>query len=524
VLASRADHAGGEPTSAGGLVLVALGAVVLVLGWLASRGAATSLFTRRARLPLAGSLLAVSVVVVMPAVVVLRGVLGDFLTEVSLRFRWFYLQGAAQVAASHPVAGVGPAGFRDAYLLVRPPLSPEAVTSAHGILWDYVSTLGLAGAGAGLLWLWWLWLAGRRLAGTDETAPFDGTHASGHAIPGDEVRLLCLVAAAPMIVGSWIESAAATPLTAIAKLAGFAGWLAVGAAVADALRRSPALDRALVAGAVVLAAHAQLDVTAVTPGASCWFMLVFAALAADPGAARDPDEATGRATRGRVPARLHRALVAASCVGFITLTATGLVRTWRWESRLHAGAAALIDDRGLPERLPDRGMDRDARARIAASERLEEASRLWPADTQALRGASGLALEAARALVASGDPDRARHVAAHAEALAGRAAARPRGRATSHAWLGTVRAARAELFGDRDALAGAAIAWQTAARFDPRGPEPPMQLAAICQRQSRREDARRWARRALDLNEHYRLDPIAGLTPGQRARAAALAQ
>ncbi|MFI4898806.1 MAG: O-antigen ligase family protein, partial [Phycisphaerales bacterium JB059] len=55
-----------------------------------------------------------------PAVVLLlivaRGVIGERLGELSLLFRWHYAQGSARMILEHPLLGVGPGGFRDAYL------------------------------------------------------------------------------------------------------------------------------------------------------------------------------------------------------------------------------------------------------------------------------------------------------------------------------------------------------------------------------------------------------------------------
>ena len=77
--------------------------------------------------------------------VVVRGLVGERLSELSLLFRWFYMQGAARIFAQHLPVGVGPDGFQEAYLLAKPVLSPEAVASPHNILWDWLSTLGLFG-------------------------------------------------------------------------------------------------------------------------------------------------------------------------------------------------------------------------------------------------------------------------------------------------------------------------------------------------------------------------------------------
>lgn len=70
----------------------------------------------------------------------------------SLLFRWHYWIGAARMLAAQPFTGVGPAGFQNAYLLHRPTLSPEEVTSAHSVFIDWL-------AGGGFLMIAWIALA-----------------------------------------------------------------------------------------------------------------------------------------------------------------------------------------------------------------------------------------------------------------------------------------------------------------------------------------------------------------------------
>lgn len=67
----------------------------------------------------------------------------------SLLFRWHYWIGAARILAAQPFTGVGPAGFQNAYLLHRPALSPEEVTSAHSVFIDWL-------AGGGVLMVAWV--------------------------------------------------------------------------------------------------------------------------------------------------------------------------------------------------------------------------------------------------------------------------------------------------------------------------------------------------------------------------------
>ena len=56
-----------------------------------------------------------------------------------------------RVFGDHALTGVGPDGFQQAYLFAKNPLSPEEVSSPHSILFDWLSTLGVAGLAWGAL-------------------------------------------------------------------------------------------------------------------------------------------------------------------------------------------------------------------------------------------------------------------------------------------------------------------------------------------------------------------------------------
>lgn len=62
----------------------------------------------------------------------------------SLLFRWHYWVGAGRMFIEHPFAGVGPAGFQSAYLVHRPPLSPEEVASPHSVFLDWLAGGGVS--------------------------------------------------------------------------------------------------------------------------------------------------------------------------------------------------------------------------------------------------------------------------------------------------------------------------------------------------------------------------------------------
>ncbi len=78
--------------------------------------------------------------------VVFRGaVLGESFTAdgYSLLFRWQYWQGALRGFFIEPFFGVGPEGFKAAYLITKPILSPEEVASPHSVFVSWLASMGV---------------------------------------------------------------------------------------------------------------------------------------------------------------------------------------------------------------------------------------------------------------------------------------------------------------------------------------------------------------------------------------------
>lgn len=185
-----------------GLVLAALGAAALTFGkgaagaaivaagamgcaWLGDR------FVKRGVSWWRGA--ALGAVALAVAVVIVRGaVVGPPPTEQgerSLLFRWFYWQGAARMLVDHPVAGVGPGLFKDAYLTAKPPISPEEVSDPHNVFAAFVSMLGVGGLAWSVMLVMWLWRAARLpwhdRQGQGEPPSHSGAPSSAHRGPMD---------------------------------------------------------------------------------------------------------------------------------------------------------------------------------------------------------------------------------------------------------------------------------------------------------------------------------------------------
>lgn len=275
--------------SKGGMAAAAGGAGAFALVWMLAGK------LKPTRVIAVGTAVALAAVPLLA--VVARGAIGERISELSLLFRWFYMQGAARIVAGHPAFGVGPAGFRDAYLLAKPPLAVEDVTSPHCFPLDVLAAYGpLAGAAgyiaavalvaaAAAIW----WRAGRaeksspsasleppttprpsqQPSSSDESIAVDVTR------PADDAKLLALLAILITVPATYLERALATPETAGLRIVGLVLWIAISIATLTIARRSP---RALAAGcfgaAAVLILHSGIEMTPGWIGAQTWFFAV----------------------------------------------------------------------------------------------------------------------------------------------------------------------------------------------------------------------------------------------------------
>lgn len=495
-----------------------------------------------------GGLVGVLAVAGAIAAVVARGIVGERLGELSLLFRWFYMQGAARIFTSHPAIGVGPTGFKDAYLIAKPPISPEEVTSPHSVVFDWAATLGIAGLAWATLWLGLVYLAGKRLLSGWATDDPEGVSS---VETREDFRVIALMVMVPTMMGAWFDAPAATIDSALVRVGGAVLWIAISSVLGSALRSTLALSM-VAAGAIALAAHAQIEVTPIWPGTVCWVMLLFAAIGAP------SRELTAPPTHGesRFPTL---ALVAALAVGASGLAWFGVRPAWAWQSKLVAAAEivrplaefrqriAAIETgkngsedssttlaRDLSRELGRTIGDSEASVRGAlatlnqnalngALEELLAADKDMPGHPAALRAASKVAIQLAAASQQAGKHPRARELADVAENLALGATTGVHEHSASWSWLGTLRSARATMLNEPTAADRAIEAWLTATTFDPYGLSAAVQLAEAYEKKGDAPSAASWARKALELDANTRLDPLKGLSEGQRAYLARLA-
>lgn len=269
--------------SKGGFGAAAVGAGAIGAWWLVARrrGDSTQKQDRWS------GAVAVGLAAIPLASVVGRGIVGERIGELSLLFRWFYMQAAVRIFGSDPIVGVGPAGFQEAYLTAKNPLSPEEVTSPHSVVFDWVCTLGVLGLAWVVLVAAAAWRAGRAAGQvTKVEEPAEGwlTRPRMYVLLGAAVgsAVLCLVLAAgasmTISVGAVVSDADPLPMEAL--LAGLgvdvlvtAAWILIAAGAGPVLASRPWATGAM---AVALVAHAQIEMTPVQAGSAPLWMAMLA--------------------------------------------------------------------------------------------------------------------------------------------------------------------------------------------------------------------------------------------------------
>lgn len=262
------------------------------------------------------------VVVIGPILALIaRGMVGERVGELSLLFRWFYVEASTRIAINNPLFGVGPGGFKDAYAVAKDPISPENAASPHSVVFDAMATMGVV---VGIVVLALLLFAAWRAAKALQEQPEETEDA-------ERVPRLALVAGPAMavVIGVRFELESVgglTPGLAIAWIGGLAGWVAIAIAAWHAPVRAVVLGAG--AAALVLIAHGQIEMTPVLVGsASLWAAWLAIAVARDNTEEGIP---TG-------PGRLVGAVPTLMALVVAVLVLPGI---WAWQSAVERAAAA----------------------------------------------------------------------------------------------------------------------------------------------------------------------------------------
>jgi hypothetical protein len=529
--------------SKGGVAACLVGMGLLGAGATALRIIPSAGSTRVAGL---GGPLAVALLALALAAIVIRGLIGEPLNrfDLSLLFRWHYMQAALKIAAAHPLFGAGPAGFKDAYILAKPPISPEEVASPHSVLLDYTSTLGVFGLAWALLLLSLIWGAGARLTARALQTPQGQPPTTPKRLELWAVALLVFI---PSLAGAWVERTLASPDLAIARVGSILAWLGLAAASLSLMRTRVRWRWIAAAGALAMAVHGQIEMTGTWHGAAGLFMLVL-------GAAAAPDtDLFSERRRSDAAWPLLMILSAAVSVPFV------LKPAFRWEGALAHSADAVQPSAEINTRLTEllgnpnstpADFDQVAvqlghltntppptdpaafelaaatlliRTAAGAQPGLETAAARFPAHFPTTEALVRLLLARASAEQRMGktaDADQSIERATH---VATAAAARFPS-ASAAGLMGNTHFAAAQLLGTPERLKHAAEAWEQAARLDPHGPTFALKALETYTLIGDASKARSWAQEALRRDELQRLDPLRRLTEDERKRVnAALA-
>lgn len=449
--------------------------------------------------------------------VVARGLIGERISELSLYFRWQYLLAAARIVQDHSLLGVGPASFKDAYLLAKEPTNPEEIESPHSLLFDWAATLGVFGWAWICVWTMWAVQAGAG-AVSQSDAPEEeherSPRGSGLILVG---TALGVVGAVFLAIATEWAALGADLLLLMAVAMGLWLFAARIATRLDWLERG-LLKAALLGASVALGTHAMIEVTPVQPGSAGLFMALIA-LAASMSAPRS----TSRPRAARRAACLL--FLAALCVGAAMLAAESW-RARRWEHHLWRAAELArrtgeatreAIERGSPAAGWPCSMVQAAAVAGETATMLSElhlAAAIQPSADEPLwlsvrlRAASATCdrLSAAeRAKILEKAADLARSIVGREPASAG-------------AWmrLGQLLRVKGDSLGTQT-RAEEIESLRRAAALDPHGLRPALSLARACAAAGEVEEARSWARSALQIDNNLRLDPLKGLNEAERS-------
>jgi len=410
-----------------------------------------------------------------------RGLLPeDALGDRSLLFRWHYTQGAASMVAEHPLVGVGPDGFQDAYLLHKPLRSPENVASAHGMAIDWLASLGVTGLG------WFALAALIVVRRGDDAVEAEATpdSASGRLGP---VGFAAATAFVVLTVQAIVESpgdggaiAVRVAAVAVGGLVGVSSFGLLGELDGRMVRRLA------VAAAAVIIAQGQIEMLFWQPGsvAVSWTLLAVAG-----------DASPRRVRLGRLagPIMLGTGLIAA-------VLGSGELK----DARRTRDALAPIFGTGT---RPGGASAADRRTIATAISGLSDDEPWW--DDRVIRGAIDQ-------FMAAGSDDDLRR----AMALTERWCERRPGPQSWSTRASVLRAAAARDLIDPTAVLGAIGA---AGSFDPTDPRRWIDRAEVLVELGRREDAEAAIDEARRLDAARELDPLMQLSVRDRSRLDRLA-
>ena len=334
--------------SKGGYAVLGLGLVLAFVGvWRASRGQTSPTAIDK----YAGSIGPALILLALVAIFA-RGLIGERIGELSLYFRWFYIQGAARAFVESPWVGTSPTGFKDAYMRLKPALSPEDVTSPHSVLFDAIATLGVFGFGIVALLFAAAAGAGRSLLtrATTSSMPRDNdafnqaslSQANHDAMSAIALRVTFLGAAIGSLFAAWLEAAAVTPEGAAVRIAAILAAPIISVHLYMVARRVPwAMPVAFGACALVILVHVQIELTP-TLGSSAALFAVLVGLSSGWNRAHKSGQShQSKVAQGSARFSLSLWLGVLACVAAFVIGGVRYPSVYRWENSLRDALAAV---------------------------------------------------------------------------------------------------------------------------------------------------------------------------------------
>jgi hypothetical protein len=510
-----------------------------------------------------GALIGLACIAGPIAGVLVRGLIGDRLGELSIRFRAFYFEGAWNaLSEAQAIFGIGPGSFQDAYTSAKPAISPENVSSAHNFMVDHLVAFGLLGlewCGVVLLFA----VNCGRVLGTSRTSE----PVREQSLARGEMRFLVAIGAIATLVGALVEREVATPTSTGVRLGGLFAFAIIAIGVTSIANVKPKIvSIAIAAGALAALVHAQIDMVGTSPGSAAWFFALLGlgaggVLLGEP-AENGSDEANAadgslRKSRTVLQRRVIAAVPIVSVLLVIGLLSPGLMRLWKWERAITAAAlevrplamarvlatnaslgtetqrlreAAEVLSAALGQRVEPNPRSVEAAMSLArkalgsrAIDLMTAARESQPRHFGTNRATSELLLSQGVFSKGNGDTEVGRALMTRSREVMESYVSRVTNKAGAWAWLGLVCRTISEEWSDTATSDRAIGAYERAAASDPYGPINIPPLLELLVKAGRTDDARRWANEGLKRQDLTRLDPLAGLSEAQLTRLRELA-
>ncbi|MSR42186.1 MAG: O-antigen ligase domain-containing protein [Phycisphaerales bacterium] len=198
-----------------------------------------------------------------------RATLGENFGETSLYLRSLYLDGALRAFAHMPMFGVAPDGLQSAFMQLKPSNCPEDIQSAHSVFVDWIVLLGPLG----MAWAAMLAISMRGAFTESAGEALDAAEISSRA-----VRVAFGIVIVGLVAQAFIEAPILDTFSLSLRAAGWMLFVGLAACCAFVLAAAPSrvLGIVAVAGAVVVLAHAQIEMTFFLPGSVVWMTAMLA--------------------------------------------------------------------------------------------------------------------------------------------------------------------------------------------------------------------------------------------------------